>query len=234
MPVQTWPSYHMVPTSPSYLLPIPQPSPLLPSVPLPIPTAPPVSTAVPPTSLWTSTTSPLFSLANVFSLAVMSVAQSLLSPVSVMPAQTGPLYTSPVPQSPVVCPPSSTTTRFVYPEVASPVKPAQIANGIFEPPLSLGGQLSLSTPTTGNLENNLVCLTGIEGMLCAERERLLPCCLPCLSSILKYKCPSLSERPIFTVSLILGSQIPPLLSHPQLTSHLQTLCKQKLFEKGSK
>ncbi|KAJ6660496.1 hypothetical protein lerEdw1_017493 [Lerista edwardsae] len=161
MPVQTWPSYHMVPSSPSYLLPIPQPipqpSPLLPSVPLPPPTAPPVSTAVqvPSIPLWTSTTSPLFSLANVFSLAVMSVAQSLLSPVSVVPAQTGPLYTSPVPQAPVLCPPSPTTTHFVYPEVASPIKPAQVANGIFEPPLSLGGPLSPSTPTTGNLENNV-------------------------------------------------------------------------------
>ncbi|XP_066485312.1 serine/threonine-protein kinase WNK4 [Tiliqua scincoides] len=161
MPVQTWPSYHMV--SAPYLLPIPQPvpppSPLLPSVPAPPPTAPPVSTAVhiPPIPLWTSTTSPLLSLANVFSLAVMSVAQSLLPAVSVVPAQTGPLYTSPVPQSPVFCPPSPTTTHFVYPEVASPIKPAQtyISNGIFEPPLSPGGQLSPSSPTTGSLENSM-------------------------------------------------------------------------------
>lgn len=160
MPVQTWPSYHMM-TSPPYILPIPQPippaSPLLPSVPVPPPPASPVSTAVhvPPIPLWTSTTSPLFSLANVFSLAVMSVAQSLLPAVSVVPAQTGPLYTSPVPQSPVLCPPSPTTTSFVYPDVASPIKPAQIANGMFEMPLFPGGQLSPSTPTTGTLENSM-------------------------------------------------------------------------------
>lgn len=214
MPVQTWPSYHMM-TSPPYILPIPQPippaSPLLPSVPVPPPPTPPVSTAVhvPPIPLWTSTTSPLFSLANVFSLAVMSVAQSLLPAVSVVPAQTGPLYTSPVPQSPVLCPPSPTTTSFVYPDVASPIKPAQIANGMFEMPLFPGGQLSPSTPTTGTLENSMVSLTEHECMavLRRAREQKIIASLPshpqsCIEM------PFISMGPKSTFLLIHSSQIP--------------------------
>ncbi|XP_053115226.1 serine/threonine-protein kinase WNK4 isoform X2 [Hemicordylus capensis] len=160
VPVQTWPSYHMVPTPP-YLLPIPQPiptpSPLLPPLSLTPPTAPPISSAMqaPAVPLWTSSASPLLSLANVFSLAVMSVAHSLLPAVSVVPAQTGPLYTSPVPQSPVLCPPSSTATRFVYPEVVFPTKQAQQANGILEPPVSPYCLLSPSTTSAVKPENSM-------------------------------------------------------------------------------
>nr|XP_060637261.1 serine/threonine-protein kinase WNK4 [Anolis sagrei ordinatus] len=150
MPMQSWPSYHMVPmtpTAPPYLLPvsqpIPSPSPFLPQLPLTSPTAPPATAAAPPVPLWTTSNSPLFSLANVFSLAVMSMAQSLLPAVSVVPSQTGPLYTSPVPQSPLFPPPSPTTApHFIYPEVASPTKPAQLANGMFGPPPPPGCQPS--------------------------------------------------------------------------------------------
>ncbi|KAH0627002.1 hypothetical protein JD844_002353 [Phrynosoma platyrhinos] len=169
MPMQTWPSYHMVsmtPTAPPYLFPLsqpmPPPSPLLPSLPLTSPTAPAapapvVSMAAPSVPLWTPSTAPLFSLANVFSLAVMSVAQSLLPAVSVVPAQTGPLYTSPVPQSPVFCPPSpSTAPRFIYPEVASPTKAAQLANGTFGPLPPPGCQQPPVTSAPGRPDNSVV------------------------------------------------------------------------------
>ncbi|XP_061445943.1 serine/threonine-protein kinase WNK4 [Rhineura floridana] len=156
VPVQTWPSYHMVPTTPAtppYLFPVPQPipppTPLLP----PLPLAPPTAPSVP---LWTSPTSPLFSLANVFSLAVMSVAQSLLPTVSAAPAQAGPLYTSPVPQSPVLCPPRPTPACFTYPEVASPAKPAQLANGMLRAPAAPGSQPSPTAPTTVRPDNSTV------------------------------------------------------------------------------
>ncbi|XP_063156519.1 serine/threonine-protein kinase WNK4 isoform X2 [Candoia aspera] len=162
MPGQTWPTYHMypgTPTAPSYLVPIPQPiSPpnsALPTSPLTSSTAPSIGTAVhaPPVPMWPPSTSPLFSLANVFSLAVMSMAQSLLPAVSVGTAQTGPLYTSPVPQPPIRCPPSSTAARFIYPELVSPPKPAHLANGMLGPMVSPG---SLVTSVAGNPENSPV------------------------------------------------------------------------------
>ncbi|XP_062988288.1 serine/threonine-protein kinase WNK4 isoform X2 [Elgaria multicarinata webbii] len=157
MPVQTWPPYHVVPMTPAtppYLLPIPQPitprSPLLAS-----PSAPP-AVHTPPVPLWTPSTSPIFSLANVFSLAVMSVAQSLLPAVSVVPAQTGPLYTSPIPQPPVFCPPSPTAARFVYPEVVSPTNPTQVASEMSEPLASPVCQPSPNASVTGRPDNHMV------------------------------------------------------------------------------
>ncbi|KAM6452153.1 serine/threonine-protein kinase WNK4 isoform 2-T2 [Liasis olivaceus] len=165
MPGQTWPTYHMypgTPTAPSYLVPIPQPvSPpnsVLPTLPLTSSTAPSTGTAVhaPPVPMWPPSTSPLFSLANVFSLAVMSMAQSLLPAVSVGTAQTGPLYTSPVPQPPILCPPSSTASRFIYPELVPPHKPAHLANGMLGPMVSPGCKPSPVTSVAGNPENSPV------------------------------------------------------------------------------
>ncbi|XP_060138256.1 serine/threonine-protein kinase WNK4 isoform X3 [Zootoca vivipara] len=166
VPAQTWPPYHMVPTTPAtppYLFPVPQPiaplSPLLPALSLPPPPTPPIAPAVQPpiAPLWTPSTSPLLSLANVFSLAVMSVAQSLLPAVTAASAQAGPLYTSPVSQSPVLYPPSPAPARFVYPEVmVTPAKPAQLANGALGVPVPPGSLPPLSTPTTGRPDDGMV------------------------------------------------------------------------------
>ncbi|XP_034272091.1 serine/threonine-protein kinase WNK4 isoform X2 [Pantherophis guttatus] len=164
-PGQTWPTYHMypgTPTTPSYLVPIPQPiSPpnsVLPTLPLTSSTAPSIGTAVhaPAIPMWSTSTSPLFSFANVFSLAMMSMAQSLLPAVSVGTAQTGPLYTSPVPQPPVLCPPSPTTVRFIYPELVSSPKPAHLANGMLGPVVSPGCKPTPVTSVAGNSENHPV------------------------------------------------------------------------------
>ncbi|XP_078233879.1 serine/threonine-protein kinase WNK4 isoform X2 [Pogona vitticeps] len=166
MPGQPWPTYHMMPMTPAtppYLLtipqPIPSPSPLLPPLPITSTAAPPTAAAVhaPSVPLWTPSTAPLFSLANVFSLAVMSVAHSLLPAVSGAPAQTGPLYTSPVPQSPATCPPSPTSSCFVYPDVAAPTtSPVQLANGSFGPMASPGSQQPPVTSVAGKRNNNMV------------------------------------------------------------------------------
>ncbi|XP_060111260.1 serine/threonine-protein kinase WNK4 [Heteronotia binoei] len=155
---QTWSSYPRMPTIPCYLLPVSQPasppSALLPPLSLPSPTVP--SVGQPPLiPLWTSSPSPspsLFSLANVFSLAAMSVAQSLLPAVSGAPAQTGPVYTSPVSQSPGLCPPSQATAHFIYPEVPPPTKPAQLVNKLF------GSQASPLPSRTSALESPDNCL----------------------------------------------------------------------------
>ncbi|XP_039183584.1 serine/threonine-protein kinase WNK4 isoform X2 [Crotalus tigris] len=165
IPAQTWPTYHIypgTPTTPSYLVPIPQPiSPpnsVLPTLPPTTSIAPSIGTAVhaPPIPMWPPSTSPLFSLANVFSLAMMSMAQSLLPAVSVGTAQTGPLYTSPVPQPPVLCPPTPTTVRFIYPELVSSPKPVHLANGMLGPVVSPGFKPSPVTSVAGNSENNPV------------------------------------------------------------------------------
>nr|XP_056719347.1 serine/threonine-protein kinase WNK4 [Euleptes europaea] len=159
--VQPWPSYPRGATTPPCLLPMAQPTPppsaLLPPLSLAPPTIPSVSTAghTPPLPLWTSSPSPspsLFSLANVFSLAVMSVAQSFLPAVSGVPAQTGPLYTSPVPQSPGLCPPSHTAAHFIYPEMGPPAKPVQL----FGSQASPGHPLPSNTSASGSPDNSLV------------------------------------------------------------------------------
>ncbi|XP_054851642.1 serine/threonine-protein kinase WNK4 isoform X2 [Eublepharis macularius] len=158
---QTCSSYPRVPVTPPYVLPVPQPipppSPLLPPLTLAPPTVPSVDTTghVPPLPLWTSSPSPLFSLANVFSLAMMSMAQTLLPAVSGVPTQTGPLYTSPVPQSPGICPPSSTAAQFIYPEMVPPAKPAQLVNGLFGSWASPGCPLPSNGSAPGSPGNSL-------------------------------------------------------------------------------
>lgn len=200
---QTWP---LVSTAPSWLtapLAFPQTPPSTPGEPvppalpqallspLPFPTSPvpsgPSSPLSPPvTSTPWSPTAPLLSLANVFSLAVMSVAHTLLPAVSSIASSGGHLYPSllPRPQSLVLGPP-----RFVYPDPASMAKPAPACGGTLEaggadvptvggpvpfPPLSpaplyptgseaAGSPLpSLSTSTQGSLEGSTVS-TGVAG-----------------------------------------------------------------------
>ncbi|KAM9267452.1 serine/threonine-protein kinase WNK4 isoform 2-T2 [Morus bassanus] len=154
--VQTWP---LVSTAPSWLTASPAfpqtpPStpgaavpPTLPQAllsPLPFPTSPvpsgpssPLSPSV--TSTPWSPTAPLLSLANVFSLAVMSVAHTLLPAVSSIASSGGHLYPSllPRPQSLVLGPP-----RFFYPDPASMAKPAPACGGTLE---SVGADV----PTAG-------------------------------------------------------------------------------------
>ncbi|NWR63396.1 WNK4 kinase, partial [Bucorvus abyssinicus] len=136
--MQTWP---LISTAPSWLmasplfpqtppstpggsvppaLPQTLPSPL-PFTMSPVPSGPssPVSSSV--TSTPWSPTSPLLSLANAFSLAVMSAAHTLLPAVSSITSSGGHLYPPllPRPQSLVLGPP-----RFAYPDPASMAKPA--------------------------------------------------------------------------------------------------------------
>ncbi|KAM6114921.1 LOW QUALITY PROTEIN: serine/threonine-protein kinase WNK4 [Phoenicopterus ruber ruber] len=144
--VQTWP---LVSTAPSWLTALPAfpqtaPStpggpvpPALPQAllsPLPLPTSPvpsgPSSPLSPPvTSTPWSPAAPLLSLANVFSLAVMSVAHTLLPAVSSIASSGGHLYPPllPRPQSLVLGPP-----RFVYPDPASMAKLAPACSGTLE------------------------------------------------------------------------------------------------------
>ncbi|XP_075579004.1 LOW QUALITY PROTEIN: serine/threonine-protein kinase WNK4 [Pelecanus crispus] len=144
--VQTWP---LVSTAPSWLTaspafpqtPLSTPGgPVPPALPqallsqLPLPTSPvpsgpssPLSPSV--TSASWSPTAPFLSLANVFSLAVMSVAHTLLPAVSSIASSGGHLYPQllPRPQSLVLGPP-----RFVYPDPASMAKPAPACGGTLE------------------------------------------------------------------------------------------------------
>ncbi|NXQ87184.1 WNK4 kinase, partial [Nyctibius grandis] len=87
----------------------------------PVPSGPSSPLSPPVTSTPWSPTAPLLSLANVFSLAVMSVAHTLLPAVSSIASSGGHLYPPllPRPQSLVLGPP-----RFVYPDPASMAKPA--------------------------------------------------------------------------------------------------------------
>ncbi|POI33248.1 hypothetical protein CIB84_003003 [Bambusicola thoracicus] len=108
---------------------------------LPVPTSPipsgPSSPMSPPvTSTPWSTTTPLLSLANVFSLAAMSVAHTLLPALSSIASSGGHLYPPllPRPQNLVLGPP-----RFVYPDPASMAKPS----------LSCSGPLGADVPTVG-------------------------------------------------------------------------------------
>ncbi|XP_075299824.1 serine/threonine-protein kinase WNK4 isoform X2 [Opisthocomus hoazin] len=184
--VQTWP---LVSTAPSWLtaspaVPQTPPStpggpvpPALPQAllsPLPLPTSPvPSSPLSPPvTSTPWSPTAPLLSLANVFSLAVMSVAHTLLPAVSSIASSGGHLYPPllPRPQSLALGPP-----RFVYPDPASMAKPAPACGGTLESagsdvplpfpppaPCPTGSEAtgspppSLSTSTPGSLEGSSV------------------------------------------------------------------------------
>ncbi|XP_074018807.1 serine/threonine-protein kinase WNK4 [Numenius arquata] len=144
--VQTWP---LVSTASSWLpaspvFPQTPPStpggpvpPALPQAllsPLPLPTSPvpsePSSPLSPPvTSAPWSPTAPLLSLANVFSLAVMSVAHTLLPAVSSIASSGGHFYPPllPRPQNLILGPP-----RFVYPDPASMTKPASASGGTLQ------------------------------------------------------------------------------------------------------
>ncbi|XP_074892721.1 serine/threonine-protein kinase WNK4 isoform X2 [Buteo buteo] len=154
--MQTWP---LVSTAPSWLTaspaflqtppstpggPVPPALPQALLSPLPLPTSPvpsgpssPLSPAGTSTS-WSPTT-PLLSLANVFSLAVMSVAHTLLPTISSIAGSGGHLYPPllPRPQSLVLGPP-----RFVYPDPASMAKSAPARGGT---PESAGADV----PTAG-------------------------------------------------------------------------------------
>ncbi|XP_068275087.1 serine/threonine-protein kinase WNK4 isoform X2 [Nyctibius grandis] len=92
----------------------------------PVPSGPSSPLSPPVTSTPWSPTAPLLSLANVFSLAVMSVAHTLLPAVSSIASSGGHLYPPllPRPQSLVLGPP-----RFVYPDPASMAKPAPAGGG---------------------------------------------------------------------------------------------------------
>ncbi|XP_038024680.2 serine/threonine-protein kinase WNK4 isoform X1 [Anas platyrhynchos] len=180
--VQTWP---LLSTAPSWLT----AAPLFPQTPPPsTPGAPPVPPALPPalpsspipsspvsppvTSGPWSPTTPLLSLANVFSLAVMSVAHTLLPAVSSIAPSGGHLYPPllPRPQNLVLGPP-----RFVYPDPASMAKPPPAHSGAlraavpaaggavpFSPPAPPGGEAAGSPPappppsasTPGSLEGS--------------------------------------------------------------------------------
>ncbi|XP_063210534.1 serine/threonine-protein kinase WNK4 isoform X4 [Chroicocephalus ridibundus] len=157
--VQTWP---LVSTAPPWLTaspafpafpqtppstpggPVPPALPQALLSPLPLPTSPvpsgPSSPLSPPvTSTAWSPTAPLLSLANVFSLAVMSVAHTLLPAVSSIASSGGHFYPSLLlrPQNLVLGPP-----RFVYPDPASMAKPAPASGGTLE---SVGANV----PTAG-------------------------------------------------------------------------------------
>ncbi|NXV90681.1 WNK4 kinase, partial [Calonectris borealis] len=135
--VQTWPLTSTAPSwltaSPAFLQtptstpggPVPPALPQALLSPLPLPTSPVPSGSSSPlsppvTSTPWSPTAPLLSLANVFSLAVMSVAHTLLPAVSSIASSGGHLYPPllPRPQSLVLGPP-----RFVPPGSPKPSHP---------------------------------------------------------------------------------------------------------------
>ncbi|XP_061874371.1 serine/threonine-protein kinase WNK4 [Colius striatus] len=111
--------------------PMPQALPQVPLSPLLFPMSPELSS--PPIPIMTSTpwsaTTSLMSLANVFSLAVMSVAHTLLPAVSSIASSGGHFYNPllPRPQSLVLGPP-----RFVYSDLTTTPKPAQICDETLE------------------------------------------------------------------------------------------------------
>ncbi|XP_048172369.1 serine/threonine-protein kinase WNK4 isoform X2 [Corvus hawaiiensis] len=158
---QTWPLVSMTPawltSSPAFPLtpprtpggPVPPALPQALLSPQPLPTSPvpyePSSPLSPPvTSTPLSPTAPLLSLANVFSLAVMTVAHT----VSSIASSGGHLYPPmlPRPQSLVLGAP-----RFVYPDPTSRDKPVPPGSGTLEPVGSdvptAGGPIS-SLPST--------------------------------------------------------------------------------------
>lgn len=171
--VQTWPVVSMTPSwlTSSPALPLTPPRtpggpvpPALPQAllsPQPLPTSPvpcePSSPLSPPvTSTPLSPTAPLLSLANVFSLAVMTVAHT----VSSIASSGGHLYPPllPRPQSLVLGAP-----RFVYPEPTSRDKPVPPGSGTLEPAgahvPTVGAPISSLPPTPAP-----VCPTGSEAM----------------------------------------------------------------------
>ncbi|XP_051496157.1 serine/threonine-protein kinase WNK4 isoform X2 [Apus apus] len=154
--LQTWPlastapswltaSPAFLPTPPSTLggpIPPALPQPLLSPLPLPaspVPSGPSSPLSPPVSSTPWSPTAPLLSLANVFSLAVISVAHTLLPAVSSMASSGGHLYPPllPRPQSLVLGPP-----RFAYPDPASMAKPAPAGGATV-------GSVGAGIPTAG-------------------------------------------------------------------------------------
>ncbi|XP_024999780.2 serine/threonine-protein kinase WNK4 isoform X4 [Gallus gallus] len=142
---QPWPLISSAPswmTASSVLLQTPPGStgmsvpPALPVPSSPIPSGPSSPMSPPVTSTPWSTTAPLLSLANVFSLAAMSVAHTLLPALSSIASSGGHLYPPllPRPQNLVLGPP-----RFAYPDPASMAKPS----------LSCSGPLGADVPTVG-------------------------------------------------------------------------------------
>ncbi|XP_032934595.1 serine/threonine-protein kinase WNK4 isoform X1 [Catharus ustulatus] len=173
--VQTWPLVSMAPswlTSSPALTPTLTPQstpggpvpPALPQAllsPQPLPTSPvPCEPSSPLSSPVTSTplpsTTPLLSLANVFSLAVMTMAHT----VSSIASSGGQLYPAllPRPQSLVLGAP-----RFVYPDLTSTDKPVPSGSGIL-------GSVGADVPTAGVPISSLplapapVCPTGSEAV----------------------------------------------------------------------
>ncbi|XP_050183542.1 serine/threonine-protein kinase WNK4 isoform X2 [Myiozetetes cayanensis] len=162
--VQTWPLFSMAPSwlpsspvfpqtptrTPEGPVPTALPQALvspqsLPTSPVPSELSSPLSPAM--TSTPWSPTTPLLSLANVFSLAVMSVAQTLLPTVSPISSSGGHLYPPlmPRPQSLALGGP-----HFVYPDPTSTVKPVLAGSGILESPGAdvspAGGPISFPSP----------------------------------------------------------------------------------------
>ncbi|XP_064030149.1 serine/threonine-protein kinase WNK4 isoform X2 [Pogoniulus pusillus] len=154
--LQTWPLSSMAPswltTSPlvpqtplsSPVEPVPPAMPQDLLSPLPGPTSPiPSGPSSPVTSPVTNTawspTTPFLSLANVFSLAVMSVAHTLLPAVSSIASSGGHLYPPllPRPQALTLGPP-----RFAYPNPTSMAKPAPACGGT-------GESVDTNVPTAG-------------------------------------------------------------------------------------
>ncbi|XP_034612088.1 serine/threonine-protein kinase WNK4 isoform X7 [Trachemys scripta elegans] len=94
------------------------------------PLSPPMNSTAPTAPSWSPATSPLFSLAEMFSLAMMSMAQTLLPSVSLAaPPPAGPLAPAPIPrpQSLYLGPAHSTS-----PGPAGLVEPAPRCNGTQE------------------------------------------------------------------------------------------------------
>ncbi|XP_031456427.1 serine/threonine-protein kinase WNK4 isoform X3 [Phasianus colchicus] len=152
--------------------------PALPVPSSPIPSGPSSPMSPPVTSTPWSPTTPLLSLANVFSLAVMSVAHTLLPAVSSIASSGGHIYPPllPRPQNLVLGPP-----RFVYPDPASMAKSSLSCSGPlgadvpamggpvpFSPPTTvpvcpMGGPLTMpSTVMPGSLENSTVPLVSLK------------------------------------------------------------------------
>ncbi|XP_074835330.1 serine/threonine-protein kinase WNK4 isoform X2 [Carettochelys insculpta] len=86
------------------------------------PLSPPVNTTMPP---WSPAASPLFSLAEMFSLAMMSVAQTLLPSVSSAAAPPG----EPLPPAPIPRP----QALYLGPDPPALAKPAPPCNGTQDP-----------------------------------------------------------------------------------------------------
>uniref|UniRef100_A0A7M4ELN3 Serine/threonine-protein kinase WNK4 n=1 Tax=Crocodylus porosus TaxID=8502 RepID=A0A7M4ELN3_CROPO len=104
-----------------------QPSTLLPpgGLSIPEPLSPSVTSATPAMPHW-SPAAPLLSLANMFSLAVMTVAQTLLPAVSSSPSPGGHVYSPQISQPQALYP---GPMHFVYPDSSALVEPAVLCSG---------------------------------------------------------------------------------------------------------